>query len=118
MGRNLFIRVSAATYNEDAVRKDWPRLCATVHPGDGPFPVVASAQAPFGVMQLLRELVDNGAFLENPVKDALVPFLPRLADLLKMMEDALGERDVPQAHALTNEIEDTLDEAEKAQPKP
>ncbi len=116
MGRNLFIRVSTATYNEDAVFKDWPRLCALVRP-DNPFPVLPKDTGPFGVVELLRELADNGAFLpKGPAAEALAPFLPKLARLRQMMDDALGDRDVKKAHALTDEIEDALDEAEKSLP--
>ena len=118
MGRNLFIRVSAVSYSEETVRKDWPRLCALVRPGDDPFPVLPHAAAPLGVMELLRELPEVQPILEDPARrEALAPFLPRLAHLLEMMEYALGERDVHKAHALTNDVEDALDEAEKAQPK-
>ena len=70
-------------------------------------------------MDLVRELPEIQPLLENTdQREALAPFAPRLARLLEMMENALGDRDVHKAHALTNEIEDTLDEAERAQPKP
>ena len=119
MGRNLFIRVSAVTYSEEAVRKSWPRLCGLVWPEDGPGAPSAYVQALMGmpgkgVMELAHALAEGQALADEPIKTQLAPFAAKLASLLRDMETALGDRNAQAAHALANNVEDTLDDAEKA----
>ncbi len=126
MGRILFIRVSAATYDERAVQKVWPKLCALVwpdvfaggagSPADSVRKVMGSPVR--GVLELVDTLVEHLRFgdLTNDQKSALAPFADTLASQRERLDVALGNRDVSAAHALTNSIEDALDDAEKACP--
>ena len=121
MGRILFIRVSADSYDEEAVPRAWPRLCALAWPNEGDrFAPQArqeeagkSPRRERGVLALVDTLVEQARFA-----DAGEPALPekmaqRLEHLRERLDAALGDRDVPTAHGLTNELEDALDDAEK-----
>lgn len=124
MGRNLFIRVSAQTYDERAVLKDWPKLFAAVWPEPG----VDGADSPAsiarklvpapgrGVLELADAFAEYLRFAEMPEerRKRLQPFADKVENARRALDEALGDRDVHKAHELTNTIEDALDEAEKA----
>ena len=124
MGRILFIRVSAVTFDEKDVIKAWPMLCAMVWPdpeldGINSTRKIVRALAPapgHGVLELVDALTDIVRFGDMPEiwKTALQGPAQQLAELRERMDEALGNRDVPKAHTLTEAIEDALNEAEKA----
>jgi hypothetical protein len=122
MGRILFVRVSAETYDEAEVARTWPGLCALAWPefkGAGvPAPSTgkkwATATNPGRrALDLVSTLVEQARFADageaSIPKDAAL----RLERLNDQLEAALGDRDVPRAHRLTVEIEDALDDTEK-----
>jgi hypothetical protein len=120
----LFIRVSAVTYDEKDVLKAWPKLCAAVWPDPG----VTDADSPAkiartlvpapgrGALELLDGFVEYVRFADaaKAVRAALEPCVKKLEGLRQELDAALGDRNVPEAHELTNLIEEALDETEKA----
>ena len=124
MGRILFIRVSAVTFDEKDVIKAWPVLFATVWPDPELDGVTSAAKlarklAPAvgrGVLELAEGLTEKLRFGEMPKewKSALEGPAKRLEDLRQRLDELLGERDARAAYALTDEIEKALDEAEQA----
>ncbi|MDL2207263.1 hypothetical protein LJB82_00900 [Desulfovibrio sp. OttesenSCG-928-M16] len=124
MGRILFIRVCAETYDEKDVPKTWPMTFALIWPE----PMLDAADAPAkvaakltpgrkrGVLELLDAFVEHVRFADLPSakKSALQGHANRLEALRQQLDAALGNRDAGKAHALTNDIEDALDETEKA----
>lgn len=123
MGRILFIRVKAETYDEKSVLETWPKLYALAWPDagadsfDSPRKITRSLMpAPErGVLQLVDALVECVRFKGGP--EAACKALRSSADILERLRSeldaALGNRDVQTASRLTNAIEDALDEAEK-----
>ena len=123
MGRNLFIRVSAVTYDEARMRKDWPCLCALVWPEeDGGGDPVRNRFAGRpgwrnrGIMDLAADLPDRIAYgtVSGEWKEALSPLVRRLRECFSSLENALGDRDVASAGKLTNSLEEVLDALEAA----
>ena len=124
MGRILFIRVSAVTFDEKDVIKAWPVLFATVWPDPELDGVTSAAKlarklAPAvgrGVLELAEGLTEKLRFGEMPKewKAALEGPAKRLEDLRQRLDELLGDRDARAAYALTDEIEKALDEAEQA----
>lgn len=124
MGRHLFIRVTAQTFDEQQVRKDWPRLYDLAWPEQYSLAtpektVVKNFTPPSsrGVLELLRAVTDAVAFgtvLPADAKRALAAPVARVNALAEALEEALGNRDVPTAHGLTNDIEEALDDLEAA----
>lgn len=124
MSRALFIRVSAETYDEKDVPKNWPMTFALIWPdsmldsADKPAKVAARLipDPKRGVLELANAFAEHVRFAALPKerKARLQPFAEKLEALREQLDEALGNRDVPKAHALTNAIEDALDETEKA----
>jgi hypothetical protein len=124
MSRILFIRVSAETYDERDVLESWPKLFAAVWPDasvdktDSPSKIVNRLlpDPKRGALELLDGFVEYARFgdMSDAPRKAAQPHAEKLSDLRLKLDAALGDRDVSKAHALTNDIEDTLDEAEKA----
>ena len=124
MGRILFIRVSAVTFDEKDVIKAWPVLFATVWPDPELDGVTSAAKlarklAPAvgrGVLELAEGLAEKVRFGEmaKEWKAALEGPAKLLEDLRQRLDDRLGDRDARGAYALTDEIEKALDEAERA----
>ena len=121
MGRNLFIRVSAVTYDEKRVAEDWPDLCDLVWPVPGKDPAREKVAKAFGgkergVLQLAAGLLDILEYgdLSEARSARLAPLGKALKAHLAGLEEALGNRDVHKAYTLTNVIEDTLDAMEAA----
>lgn len=74
-------------------------------------------RGPRGVVDLAERLVDladYGHSLDDEIREILVEFGPRFSSLLERLDQALTDRNVRQAQLLTNEIEETLDEAENS----
>lgn len=124
MSRILFIRVSAATFDEKDVPRAWPMTFALVWPD----PMLEGIGSPArlarkliadpkrGVLELVQAFVEHVRFAEMPDarRKALQSHADKLEALRLGLDEALGDRDVPRAHALTNAIEEALDDAEKA----
>ena len=124
MGRILFIRVSAVTFDEKDMIRAWPVLCATVWPDPDLSGVASPAKlarklAPAigrGVLELADGLADILHFgnVSKEWKAALEGTIRRLENTRIRLDEALGDRDACAAYALTDEIEKALDEAEEA----
>ena len=122
MGRNLFIRVSASTYDEDRVAKDWPDLFELAWPSikvaDRAREKIAESFSPKGrgVLDLASRMVDSIAYgeLSEAQRARMAPLGKDLQARLTGLENALGNRDVASADKLTNAIEDSLDAMEDA----
>jgi hypothetical protein len=119
MGRNLFIRVSAATYDEELMRKEWARLCALAWPeetgGKGPALNAGEAQRDRrGIMELTADLPDRIVYGALPGRrpEVLRPLAEALRDRFTSLEAALGDRDIALAGKLTNSLEAALDALE------
>lgn len=122
MGRNLFIRVSAVTYDEKAVPKTWPALYAAAWPDPGMAGAGSSARiarnlvpaSERSVLELTDAFAEYVRFGDLPKEKraALKEAAVTLEKLRGQMDEALGNRDVPTANSLTNAIEDALDRAE------
>lgn len=128
MGDILFIRVSAVTFDEKDVLKRWPALYAAVWPDAGAGGMLSPAQivrkyvpAPGkGVLELVREFGEYVRFgdMTQARRKQLAEPAELLEALLRELEEALGNRNVPVAHALTLRIEEGLDAAENAVREP
>ena len=123
MGRNLFIRVSAVTYDEAGLAKDWPDLSDMVWPVTpaNVDPTGDKIKRTFGpqtrgVLELASGMLDVITFgsLPEATSTRLAPLGKTLKAHLTGLEEALGNRDVPTASKLTNAIEDTLDAMQDA----
>jgi hypothetical protein len=122
MGRALFIRVRAETYDEKDVLGAWPLLCGLVWPQTRPGAILparkarAAVPAGQGALELADALPDLARFGDMPpaVKQALQTPASRLETLRQRLDDALGDRDVRAAQTVIDALEQTLDEAEKA----
>ena len=125
MGKHLFIRVSAHTFDEQKVQKAWPTLYEMAWPDVYKTPEKKAVETfagkrNKGVLELVsavHEAVVFGKCLDSKDAVTLSPILTKSMLLLQSLEEALASRDVPLAHKLTNEIEDTLDELEKTAKK-
>lgn len=120
MGKLLFIRVCAATYDEDEVEKTWPKLYALAWPGN-PDIVQKGVENAFGsskkgVLELAEKAVDllkYGKGRETKTQ-GIVEQAEDLQKALRGLEHALGERDIPLANKFTIAVEQSLDALENA----
>jgi len=107
MGRLLQVRVSVFTVYPDKVEDAWPELSRLAYPPGHDY-----APAKRGVLELidtLRAVVDAGGAPER-----LRPGVGKAVGEAAALSEALGEWKVQDARALTEKIEDTLDELESA----
>jgi hypothetical protein len=119
MGRNLFIRVSAVTYDQDRMRKEWPHACALAWPEEmggkcaPPHPPGGERRCG-GIMELVADILDRIAYgsLPGEQEEALRPLAGRLKEDFRTLETALENRDAALAGTLTNRVEDALDALE------
>lgn len=122
MSRVLFIRVSAATYDEKDVPKTWPMLYSAVWPDPELDETTSPAKlarklipAPQrGALELVDGFVQYVRFgdIAEARRKALKTVADKLAELRQSLDDALGNRDVQKAQTLCTDIEKTLDSAE------
>lgn len=110
MGRNLIVRVSAQTWDQAEVEQRWPALCRL---GFSP-PVLF--EAPRGVLELVENLADRLDMGVLPEEEAGLAGeqIRRAAAAKARLEAELAEWNAKAASASTDEIEDALDEAERA----
>lgn len=123
MPRILFIRVSAATYDEKDVPRTWPMLFAFVWPDKDLEGVDSAAKlarklAPErsrGALELAVAFAERVRFgdMDDKAKKALADKAEKLESLKRELDEALGNRDVKKAEGLCTDLENTLDEAEK-----
>ena len=109
MGRALQIRVSAVTWNEDLLEECWPRLTELA------FSVPVSHERR-GVLEMVRALDDGLKFLpwSGARRAALGPGIHKAARLKAELEAALADWDPGKANRLSDQLEDVLDDMEKA----
>lgn len=110
MGRTLIVRVSAQTWDEAEVEKRWPALCRL-----GFSPPVLLAQ-PRGVLELVEHLADRLELGVLPEEEAGLAgeHIRRAAQAKARLEAELAEWNAREASRLTDDIEEALDEAERA----
>ena len=113
MGRTLQIRVSASTFDPAEVERRWPRLVALAF---SPVAVMIPALPPEtrGVLELVTHLADRleiGLLPEEALRE-LADGIKKAAAARDRLEAELGEWNARAANALTDEIEDALDELE------
>lgn len=110
MAKILIVRVSAQTWDEGEVEKRWPALCRL---GFSP-PVLFNA--PKGVLELVEHLADRLDMGVLPEEEARLAgeAIRRAAQAKARLEAELAEWNAKAASALTDDIEEALDEAERA----
>jgi hypothetical protein len=110
MGKLLQIRVSASTYRPEDVERAWPQLTSLA------LPQGVEKTSRFGVLELVEALSDRFRFgdLPEPVKQELEPGISRTKYVKHQLEEALAEWDASKANELSDELEQILDEMEKA----
>ena len=117
MGRNLFIRVSAVTYDEDRMRREWPQACALAwaEERDGkcarPYPPGGEPRCR-GIMELAADLLDRIGYGSLPEEEVLRPPAGRLKECFRALETALENRDAALAGTLAGRVEEALDALE------
>ena len=113
MGRTLQIRVLAATFDPAEVERRWRRLSALAF---SPVSVKIPALPPEtrGVLELVTHLADRLeiGMLPDEALRALPEGIKKAAAAKARLEAELGEWNARAANALTDEIEDALDELE------
>lgn len=109
MGRALQIRVSAVTWNEDLLEECWPRLTELAFS----VPVLHERR---GVLEMVRALDDGLKFLpwSEARRAVLGPGIHKAARLKAELEAALADWDPGKANRLSDQLEDVLDDMEKA----
>ena len=114
MGRVLQIRVSASTFRDEDVAREWPRLVALAWPDEY---VVPGGK---GVLQLVGSLADAHRFAgwKPDVREKLAPGIDKAVMLRAKLEEALADWNPREANALGDSLEETLDALENLAPKP
>ena len=109
MGKVLQIRVIAVTWNEDLVEEEWPRISRLA------FAVPVKLENR-GVLEMVRALSEGLRFMDWPEKqkDALRPGIEKAAKIRSDLEKALADWEPSRANELSDRLEDTLDELERA----
>ncbi|MDO9584517.1 MAG: formin-like protein 18 [Desulfomicrobium sp.] len=116
MGKILQIRVYAYTYDENEVRKTWPKLWhmafETFKPG---FPRETA-----GALELVRALDDLYQFGDMPeaARTVLASGLPPVVKATEELQRHLADWNPQAANQATDRIEEGLAELEKQAPKP
>jgi len=109
MGKLLQVRVSASTIDPGKVEKIWPNLSRLAYPAGNDY-----APAKRGVLEIIETLRARMVVGEvaKPVAALIEPSLAKAEGLVARFEEALGSWDVNTARALSEKIEDALDEVE------
>lgn len=110
MAKNLIVRVSAQTWDPAEVEKRWPALCRM---GFSP-PVLF--ESPRGVLELVENLADRLEMGVLPEEEAKLSaeHIRRAAGFKAQLEAELAEWNAKAASKLTDDIEEALDDAERA----
>lgn len=111
MGKFLQIRLIATTPDPDIIAKEWPRLAALA------FQVPLKLQN-HGILEMARALEDGLQFMDWPqkTKEALAPGIKKIAQTRSELEKALADWDPTRANSLSSQLEDQLDNLERACP--
>ena len=109
MGKVLQIRVIATTWNDDLVEDYWPRL-ARLSFG---LPIKFENH---GVLEMVRGLAEGLQFMKwsDARKAAMGPGIEKVAEIRREIEKALSDWNPRQANELSNQLEDALDQLERA----
>ncbi|MDR0816300.1 MAG: hypothetical protein LBN28_02750 [Desulfovibrio sp.] len=109
MGKALQIRVSAVTWNKDLMEEMWPKLSELA------FSVPIKHEG-HGVLEMVRALNEGLVFMQwsRARKKAMGEGIRRAAGLKKALEEALANWQPREANALSDQLEDTLDQLEKS----
>ncbi len=103
MGKALQIRVSAVTWNEELLKKLWPKLSEFAFS----IPHKHNKQ---GVLEMVQCLGDGLQFMPWPEKrkEVLGPNIIKAVDVMRNLEHALAGWDAREAHKLSEDLEDIL----------
>lgn len=109
MGKVLQIRVVAVTWNEDLIEDYWPRVAKLAFS-------VPVKLANHGVLEMVRALADGLEFEKWPANriQALGPGIRKAAKIREDLEKALADWEPRRANELSDQLEDTLDDLERA----
>ncbi len=112
MGKLLQIRVSAWTYDEDAVKANWKNLFALA------WPYSSSPGGKCGVLELVTALENGMALGDWPegVKEHLENGIEQAGELKRQLEQALANWEPRQANRLSDDLEDVLFRLEEQAP--
>jgi len=110
MGRLLQIRVLAQSPRPEDVESNWPTLAQLA------WPLPRAPEAVHGVMELPGDLFEHLSHGDWPEerKEALRAGISKAMALKAKLEAALADWKPRDADALSYQLEDTLDELEKA----
>ena len=111
MGKILQIRVYAYTYNEEDVRKTWPRLWSLAFEETKPgFPYEMA-----GVLELVRALDDLYQFgvVPEAVRTVFASGLPRVVKAVEDLQRHLADWNPQAANQASDRIEEGLGELER-----
>lgn len=111
MGKVLQIRVSALTYDPDAVYRHWPGLSRMAWGREE-----YALDKNMGVRELVAKLNDLSKFGNDwppEVQAAVGQAMPALLQFEERLENALAERRPSDADTLTYALEDGLDGLER-----
>lgn len=113
MGRVLQIRVQASTWDPARAEKTWPRLWKLAWPSEA-----YGLEGP-GVLQLVEALDEQRRFgpWSQETKDALEAGLDRALSQKGALDQALADWNPREANRLSDDLEETLDELERAVPR-
>lgn len=109
MGKVLQIRVIAVTWDESLVEDEWPRLSRLA------FSVPIRLEKR-GVLEMVKALSEGLQFMKwsDERKNALGPGIRKAAEIRAELEKSLADWDPRKANDLSNRLEDTLDDLERA----
>lgn len=109
MGKALQIRVSAVTWNEDLLEELWPQLTELAFS-------VPIQHEKRGVLEMVRALDEGLTFMKwsKNRQDVMGPGIREAARLKKELEAALADWQPREANALSDQLEDVLDQLEQA----
>ena len=111
MGKILQIRVYAYTYNEEDVRKTWPRLWSLAFEETKPgFPYEMA-----GVLELVRALDDLYQFgvMPEAFRTVVASGLPKVVKAVEELQRHLADWNPQAANQASDRIEEGLGELER-----
>ena len=120
MGKHLQIRVSAATFRPEDIKKAWPALHAIAWPDPPPADTPAGPLfATRGVLELV-EALDNGRRFHSWPKELVELTRDGIDTCLALkdrLEQALADWKPAEANTLSDELEERLAELDKSVPR-
>ncbi len=108
MGKALQIRVSAVTWNEELLKKLWPKLSEFAFS-------IPHKHPKHGVLEMVQCLGDGLQFMPwtTDRKEKLGPNIIKAVDIMRKLEHALANWNPREAHTLSEELEDILNTLEQ-----